>query len=84
MLAKDLIKLLEEKIEAHKTVEDMMGPLEIVVDCFQKIDDTHTFHYKGWTPEIELEFDCTNANFIINAFAKEKDQKDPPTDGSSV
>lgn len=80
MLAKDLIKLLEEKIEAHKMVEDMMGPLEIVVDKFEKVG-TGQFQYVGWDPNIKLDFDITSGQFIIDAFVKEKD---PPTDGSSV
>ena len=74
MLAKDLIKLLEEKVAEHESDPEyyaMVGELEIVVDRFQKIGDTHTFHYVGYDTNINVEPDCTNANLIISAFAEE-------------
>ena len=72
MLAKDLIALLEQKIIDHEPMKEMMGELDLVVDRFKKIDETHTFHYVGWDPNIQLEFDITTGHFIINAFAEEK------------
>ena len=75
MLAKDLIKLLEEKVRQHESDPEyyaMFGELEIVVDRFGKVEeDGHEFHYKGYDPNINIEFDCTNANLIISAFAEE-------------
>lgn len=73
MRAKDLVKLLEEKIKEHEPRLEMMGELEIVIDKFQKVDDTPPqFNYVGYDPRIELEFDITNGNFILNGFALEK------------
>lgn len=76
MLAKDLITLLEQKIKEHTPMKDMMGDLVVVVDKFEKIGDTHTFHYVGWDPNVQLEFDGTTGHFIINAFAQEKPSTD--------
>ena len=72
MLAKDLITLLEQKIKEHERMKEMMGELCIVVDRFEKFEDTHTFHYVGWDYNIQLEFDITTGHFIINAFVQEK------------
>ena len=72
MLAKDLIALLEQKIKEHEPMKEMMGELDLVVDRFEKVGDTHAFKYVGWDPNIQLEFDITTGHFIINAFAEEK------------
>jgi hypothetical protein len=72
MLAKDLIKLLEEKIQKHEPSRDVMGELEIVVDQFDDSSTWKGLRYVGYSPNIKLEFDMTNGNYIISGFVEEK------------
>lgn len=73
MLAKDLIKYLEDLIERNKPYEEMLGELEIVVDKFSKEGDI--FYYVGYDKDIELEFDITSGRYIINAFAEKQNAR---------
>jgi uncharacterized protein HemY len=72
MLVKDLIKLLEKKIEQHESDPEyyrMMGELSIHVDRFKEIGSQ--FQYVGVDHNINIELDVTNGNLIISAFAEE-------------
>ena len=77
MLAKDLIKLLEQKIVEHEPMKEMMGELIINVDRFRKIGSKgiHEFVYVGYDPNINIEFDSTNGELLISAFAEESPTK---------
>lgn len=74
MLARDLIKLLEEKIREHEPHIEVMGELDIVIDKFKKIEGTHEFHYAGFDREITLDFDVTGYT-ILNGFVEERVDK---------
>lgn len=76
MLVKDLIKLLEAKVEQHESDPEyyaMMGELGIYVDVFRKVDDEeHTFQYAGYDTEIRIDVDPANGQLVIDGFAPEK------------
>lgn len=80
MFVKDLIKLLQEKVERHEADPEyyaMMGELAIYVDRFQKVEgEDHKFQYVGYDPGINIEVDPTNGNLLISAFAEESPTKD--------
>lgn len=71
MITKDLIKELQRLVEAHKCVEDMMGPHEIVIDVFVKTENDN-FRYAGFSPNIKIEKSSDGVYDILNAFGENK------------
>lgn len=67
----DLIAQLQQLVEQHRPMEEVMGDHEIVIDVFQKIGDTHTFQYKGFSPNINIEKSADGVYDIISAFETE-------------
>lgn len=86
MLATDLIKALEELIELHKPIEDMMGPCEVVIDVFEESKEhPHLFEYKGFMGHkpIKITYSGDGVYPILTAFASEypKDNDVSKTNG---
>ena len=73
MLAKDLIKLLNELIKQHKPHKDVMGECEITIDIFSE-SPKHPglFEYQGiLTPEdIKITYTSDGVYPVLTAFAE--------------
>ena len=77
MQTKELIKILQQLVENHKCVEDIMGEHEIMVDVFQMkemqcLDGTmhKTFQYAGFSPEIKIQKSSDGVYDIICGFVE--------------
>lgn len=69
MLLKDFIILLQDKYDnsvKDKEYYEIMGEPEIFVDTFDEAG--YRFVYKGYSPDIIVDFDSTNGNYVISAF----------------
>jgi hypothetical protein len=71
MLTKDLIKLLQDKLERDKQHEHIMGESTIEIDCFAPVKDTHFFTYNGFSPNIEIDKTTDGLYDILSCFQKE-------------
>lgn len=71
MLTKDLIKLLQDKLERDKEYEEIMGESEIMIDCFVKTTPPGSFHYGGFSPEIIIERSDDGVYEILSGFKRE-------------
>lgn len=67
MKTKDLILKLQQLIDAHEPLLDMMGEHEIVIDVFESAGNHH-FTYKGFTSDIKIEKSGDGVYDIISAF----------------
>ncbi len=65
MLATELIKRLQEEIEKHKAVEEMMGPLEIHIDAFRYHKESSLFAYAGISRDIELTYSSDGSMCVL-------------------
>lgn len=71
MNVKDLIKLLEKKLEEHKPHEPTLGELGIGCDVFKKDPDVKFSNiYAGISNKIIIEQDV-DGQLIISAFAED-------------
>lgn len=76
MLAKDLIKLLEELIERHKPAEDMMGPCQITIDVFSESKEhPGLFKYRGINndQDIKITYTADGVYPVLTAFMESQD-----------
>lgn len=77
-----IIDLIEQLQALYNTYDDeykaIMGEPEIVIDMFEKRDDTGWFEYAGWSPWIVIEKTDDGVYDILNAFYdQDKDSKTP-------
>lgn len=77
MLTTDLIKKLQDMVEAHKSYEEVMGPHEIVIDCFRLKEIEckegkmqRVFAYAGFTPDVRIEKSRDGVYDILSGFVE--------------
>ncbi len=74
MQLKTLIAKLQELYDSYGAgYIDVMGEPEIVIDVFEKLGNTHTFEYMGWTPNIVIEKSDCGCYDILSCFYENKD-----------
>lgn len=57
MLATDLIAMLEDLIEKHKPMEEMMGPCVVMIDHFAFLPGVSgDIEYHGFSPNIVISW----------------------------
>lgn len=55
MKTKDLIKQLQDMVDAHEEHIPVMGEHEIMIDVWELVDlVAHRFEYKGFSPNIQI------------------------------
>jgi hypothetical protein len=67
MKTKDLIIKLQELIDAHEPLKEVMGEHEIVIDQFSKLSNGD-FEYKGFSGDIKVEQSADGVHDILSGF----------------
>ena len=76
----DLISKLQALYNTYDAeYKEVMGEPEIVIDCFDRIGDTHTFEYAGYDTNIVIEKTDCGLYDILNRFGNETNTKSVET-----
>jgi hypothetical protein len=76
MLLKDFITQLQEKYNnavKDKEYYETMGEPEIYVDIFDEAKGGYRFIYSGYSPDIIIDLDPNNGNYVISAFGNRQE-----------